>query len=234
MIPMQDYVYFAYLDILGYKESLSRDKNLSALDFKEKLLEASLIFNSINSAQYHHREISDSIFIHSSSSSLVDFLSTIKNIFNHYLSCNLLLRGGVSYGRHFENSSITYSLALTDAYLLESQHAIFPRVLIQESVVDAVTNKASDGDSGPLNLLISSELVCKDGDFYILNTIDDDVWDVYYNTIKEIYLRDEKAINSNTNLRYKYVWLHDYIFMKKPKGKRRPEFIKRMVSFQWP
>lgn len=120
MKPMQDYVYFAYLDILGYKESLSRDKNQSSLGFKDKLIEASNVFNSINSAHYHHREISDSIFIHSSSSDLVDFLSTIKEIYNHYLKSNLLLRGGISYGRHFESNSITYSLALTDAYLLNN------------------------------------------------------------------------------------------------------------------
>jgi len=30
MIPMQDYVYFAYLDILGYKESLSGIQIISA------------------------------------------------------------------------------------------------------------------------------------------------------------------------------------------------------------
>ncbi|MFQ1876252.1 hypothetical protein [Aeromonas veronii] len=232
MIPMQDYVYFAYLDILGYKESLSRDKKLSALDFKDKLIEASNIFNTINTAQYHHREISDSIFIHSSSANLIDFLSTIKSIFNHYLRCNLLLRGGISYGRHFENTSITYSLALTDAYLLESQHAVFPRILIQDSVIDAVTNKASNGDQAPLNALVSSKLVCKDGDFYILNTIDDHVWDMYYDTTRNIYIRDESIINSSTNLRYKYVWLHDYIFMNKPKGKRKKEFIEKMVAFK--
>ncbi|MFQ2892448.1 hypothetical protein ACK3YL_02745 [Aeromonas caviae] len=230
MKPMQDYVYFAYLDILGYKESLSRDKNQSSLGFKDKLIEASNVFNSINSAHYHHREISDSIFIHSSSSGLVDFLSTIKEIYNHYLKSNLLLRGGISYGRHFESNSITYSLALTDAYLLESQHAIFPRVVIQNSVIDAVTNRADNGDTVPLTTLRSSDLVRCDGSHYILNTIDNNIWDDYYDKIKEIYTKDEATINGNTNLRYKYLWLHDYIFMTKPKGKRKKEFMLKMTK----
>lgn len=231
MRPQDDFVYFAFLDILGYKESLDQDINNTSLDFKDRLIDASAVFNRINVANYHHREISDSIFIHSSSVEFVDFLSTVKDIYNHYLNCNLLLRGGISYSRHFESNSITYSLALTEAYRLESQQAIYPRIVIHSSIIDVVRNLADNGEPLSLESLKQSNLVCKDGEIYTLNTIDNNCWDDCYEKLKEIYITNQSKIDAHGALRQKYIWLHDYFMSRKPPRSRKKDFISKMTPF---
>ncbi|WP_155416960.1 hypothetical protein [Chromobacterium violaceum] len=229
MRPQNDYVYFAFLDILGYKESLDQDIMHTSLVFKDRLIEASAAFNNINVAHYHHREISDSIFIHSSSVDIVDFLHTIRQIYNHYLSCNLLLRGGISYGRHFESNSITYSLALTEAYRLENQQAIYPRILIHNSIIDIANTLSENGDPQHINSIIASNLICQDGSLYVLNTIDDASWRDTYQTVKNLYEGNKDKIDANGSLRQKYIWLHDYIISRKPSKSKLKPFIEKMT-----
>ena len=64
MRPQDDFVYFCFLDILGYRAHLKKDIETTSLGFKDKLEQASKIYSQINSANYAIKSISDSIFIH--------------------------------------------------------------------------------------------------------------------------------------------------------------------------
>lgn len=58
---MNDYLYFAFLDVIGYKSYLQNDISTNSLNFKDKLHDAFQVFSEINAAHFHHKSISDSI-----------------------------------------------------------------------------------------------------------------------------------------------------------------------------
>lgn len=74
------------------------------------------VFENIEIATLHHKSISDSIFM-SSANDAYNFLCATKQVFLSFLENGLFVRGGIAYNKHFETNHITYSLALTDAYL---------------------------------------------------------------------------------------------------------------------
>lgn len=49
------------------------------------------------------------------------------------LRYGIVYRGAISLGNHFHSNNITFSKALVDAYLAESQKAIYPRVIILDT-----------------------------------------------------------------------------------------------------
>lgn len=229
MKPQDDFVFFCFLDILGYRAHLTKDIENTSLDFKEKLEQSAQVFSQINNANYSIKAISDSIFIHSSSVRLIDFLTTIKKIQNHYLNVGLLIRGGISYSRHFESNSITYSLALTEAHKLENERAIVPRILISETIIDVAVNfQNQDAQYNYYSELRGSGLIIKDGEEYILNIIDSENLTQVHKKVREIYLESKDVIDKSVNLRSKYTWLEDYIMYTKPPTTRLNRFVTRM------
>lgn len=91
---MSDYVYFAFLDVLGYKSYLNEDIQNNALNFKDKLQHAFQVFNDVNGAQYRHKSISDSIFLHCNSEDPIEFFKLLKKIFVSFAENGVLIRGG--------------------------------------------------------------------------------------------------------------------------------------------
>lgn len=74
--------------------------------------------------------------------SAYNILQMCKNLSTLLSFEGLFLPGGISTGRHYEqqdqelNASFLCSEALQEAYDLESKHAVYPRILIHEKVVD--------------------------------------------------------------------------------------------------
>lgn len=227
---MNDYLYFAFLDVIGYKSYLDKDISTNSLDFKDRLQSAFEVFNEVNGAHFHHKSISDSIFLHCNSENPIDFFKLLKKIFISFLQNGILIRGGVSYNRHFENQNITYSLALTEAYLLESSAAIFPRILIHQSIVDKLKNDHQSGGQC-LTDLINAKLLLKDGGATQLHVIDDNNWETVYSGCREIYENSSTLIDAESSLRLKHIWLQNYIFSFKPKSCRKTRYISDLQPF---
>lgn len=53
-------------------------------------------------------------------------------------SQGIYTRGGVSYGSFYSDDNIIFSSALVKAYILESKTAIYPRIVIDKKLIDAV------------------------------------------------------------------------------------------------
>ena len=228
-MPAQ-YSYFAFLDVMGYRAHLSNDKRNGTELFKEKLTSAYRIFDQINIANLHHKSISDSIFI-SSSNNVVEFLKAIKNVYISFLENGLLIRGGIAYNQHFETAHITYSHALSDAYIIESQKSLFPRVIIDQSVIQKLANEAENNNSTELADIKSESLILECGNHYQLHIIDQGNWTNLYEQAKKIYTDSEQEIKNNPKLYEYYLWLQNYIFHFSPPRNRRQKF---MESFNLP
>jgi len=219
------YSYFAFLDVMGYRYYLKKDKQNGTEIFKEKLITSYRVFEQIELGTLHHKSISDSIFM-SCPTNVVEFLKATKDVYLRFLQNGLLIRGGIAYNKHFENPHITYSHALTDAYELESSKSIFPRILIHKSVIEKLKNESQgEAQSQELTELIRQRLIIRCGEHYQLHVLDSSNWHRTHTAVKKIYLENQSDISEDPKLIEYYTWLQNYIFHFKPTSSKQTKYI---------
>ena len=135
-----------FLDILGFKkiieETLEKDIEVvtKTTHLAESLME--MTKNAIRGSNKTSRvvsQFSDSIVI----SFLEDDITELKNLFSiiNQLVAKLLAqgyycRGAISYGKLYHKNNIVFGPALVDAYETESQAALYPRIILDHSIVE--------------------------------------------------------------------------------------------------
>lgn len=197
---MPDYAYMAYIDILGYKNLLNLDVKQGTQLFKNKMISAFRVFDGVNQSIYAYKAISDSIFISCHSREAAeDFLVMLRNVFISFLSEGLLIRGGVSYGEHFQNQSITYSPVLTKAYMLESTVAHFPRIMIDDNIVDMFPS------------LVNESIVLRTGCNWFLNIATPENYLDLWHFAQHAFSDNKSEIDAHEVVRIKHKWLQDYL-----------------------
>ena len=138
--------FVAFVDVLGFKniiDSYSRDKvyELFSRNFKRSI--ANIIKNGeslINGDEIHYKTMSDSIVFYvkeDAKNALFGLLANCATFQASLLAMDtpILTRGGVSYGGFFIDGDIMFGPALTSAYLLESQNAKYPRIIMNHSLL---------------------------------------------------------------------------------------------------
>ncbi|MBG9792483.1 hypothetical protein ABD76_08225 [Paenibacillus dendritiformis] len=182
------YLYAALLDVLGYRQLLEEDRKNASLDFKENLNCALRIFEELNDAIFKVQAISDTIIITCTHHShFLEFLDILKRVFLSFLSNNLFVRGAVAYSRHYQNNHMTYSHAVARAYELEQHFAVYPRIVIDENIIE-MYKVGSD-----LTDIWSRGIICRENGSYFLEIVDPYNWD-------EVYLLASRLFKSNENL----------------------------------
>lgn len=149
----------AFLDILGFERIVDQSRNdteivrklanmlMSSKHIALSILQSKLTVLKVDPAQYVYRAFSDTSVItgpYASHDDLV-FLST----WIMYYQCHLwkeeksFLRGAIVYGDIYHDEDVMFGPAIIDAYHLErdTTKAIWPRVLIDESLLDNVTER---------------------------------------------------------------------------------------------
>lgn len=217
---MISYQYFAFLDVLGYKKLLEHDVKNNEVVFKDKLVKAFRVFDDVNQTDFTYKSISDSILIRCTAETpIFAFFVLLKKVFISFLKADLLIRGGVAYNQHFENTNITYSKAIADAYDIEQKQSIYPRIVIADSVISmAKTNKQ-------LERIKKAKLLLKDGNLFQLNIIDNANWVIVFKLVKQLYTSNAQEIDSDPALRAKYSWFQNYLFSKKPAKINKIRFL---------
>lgn len=197
---MTDHAYVAYLDILGYKDLLAADVQAGAQTFKDRMTRAFRTFETVNHSRYQYKAISDSIFITCSDRAAAkEFLCVVREVYVSFLIEGLLIRGGVSFGQHFETQSITYSPVLTKAYLLESELAEFPRIMVDSNVYDMFPALKDDG------------LILRTGNYWFLNVVTKESYSNVWDAAKRAYISSKLVIQTNERVRIKHRWLQDFL-----------------------
>jgi hypothetical protein len=176
------YQYVALLDVLAYRNHLAMDRKTGRLDFKENLSSVLSMFENVDQTIFHVQAISDTIIL-----SCVDhanfpqFLRLLQNVFVNFLSRGLFIRGGIAYSLHFHENYITYSHGIALAHELESNYAIYPRIVIDTNIIQMY-------DSGVgLPTIHNNELLCKENGIYFLNILTKDNWTLIYEYAKTIF-----------------------------------------------
>lgn len=197
---MTDHAYVAYLDILGYKELLEADVRAGSQNFKDRMIQAFRAFEAVNRSRYAYRAISDSIFISCTERSAAhEFLCILREVYVSFLDEGLLIRGGISFGQHFENQSITYSPVLTKAHALESAVAEFPRIMIDSNILDMFPDLKRDG------------IALRSGKFWFLNVVTTESFEKTWGAAKSTCTSNRLVIDCNERARMKHRWLQEFL-----------------------
>jgi hypothetical protein len=215
------YRYFAFLDLLGYRDLIKNDLNNGTEDLRTKLLSAFNSISDINESDVSIKAISDSIFLTLNNETLgfSYFANVLKKLQISFIKNGLLLRGGVAYNKHFENGKVTYSPALVEAYQVESQTAFFPRIVIHSAVIEKLKNE------GLLSSIIKDRILVQHRNTFQIHFIDDTNWTDLKEQLSIISSNAESAINQDPKIFAKYWYLQDYFSTYKPKGARFSKYL---------
>lgn len=148
----------AFIDILGFKNLVDdyfSGKDKTSLKVINNALKEANEFG-ISYAKNHlkkydisfkFKQFSDCVSIsmpivqqnhHSFLTIIAAFINVIR-VYNIILLENgIIVRGAISIGNHFENTRTIFSQGLISSYILESQKAIYPRVIIDKKVIEII------------------------------------------------------------------------------------------------
>ena len=151
----------AYLDILGFKDLVNKylnpqntnDKYILKI-IKSAMEDAKKPLNDFKMSDPEFKGIdlikikqfSDCIsfsipdfYGHYNEAVMVSMFLTVLNGYNiHFIRKNLYLRGGISPGFHYEDENIIFSDGLIKSYYLESKKAIYPRIIIDDELINRI------------------------------------------------------------------------------------------------
>lgn len=216
------YRYFAFLDLLGYKDLLTLDLTNGKSDLKEKLTRAFGSLGHINEADVTMKAISDSIFLTLNNEALgFDFFArTIQQLQVAFIQNGLLLRGGIAFNQHFENGKVTYSPALVDAYTIENKTAFFPRIVIHPAVIGKLENENG------LESAKNEHLIVKHNEIYQIHFLNENNWVEIYELCKTLALESSTSIAADPRIYCKYWYIQEYLRSYKPQAQRFKPYLK--------
>ncbi|MGG2469320.1 hypothetical protein ACOV1W_16470 [Paraclostridium bifermentans] len=129
----------------------------------------------------------------------------------------IILRGGVSIGELYHNRETIFGPAMIKAYELESKNAIYPRIILDQKLLDYAYENPSDHHNSEqeMEYILSLIEMDKDGYWYTdflsqegeLDYQSDIVY--IFDKLKEITSKGIKS--SNESVKEKYLWLDSYI-----------------------
>ena len=136
----------AFIDILGFKAAVLKGGSSDRIEAIRKLdagLQHVLKCLGIEGGDwYSARLFSDCICISADNSgSNLYYMLYELSFLQYYLACeHILVRGGLSFGPHFENERMIFSEGLIQAYELE-QKANHPRILVDGHVQSLIRDE---------------------------------------------------------------------------------------------
>lgn len=221
MIPVHTYT--AVVDVLSYRYRLEKDQREGTLSFKDDLEKALKIFDGVNSAIFHVQAISDTIILTCTEhTNFVKFLDVLKKVFFAFLECGLFIRGGVAYSRHFENGRLTYSHAIARAHELESKVAIYPRIILDNNIIDMYKSSTT------LPNIFNQNYIVKQNGIYFLHILDEGNWEKMHKLVANIYNNDKSELHLNEAAFAKHQWFENYLYSFKPSSTVLERYINPM------
>lgn len=230
-----------FLDILGFKkiinETLSKeeeifDKTQFIIETINEMVEISELAPKETSKNV--TQFSDSIVISFKQNDIKEIpklFYNLQRLIANLLSREILCRGAVSYGKLYHKDNLIFGPALVDAYETESQAALYPRVILDKSVIEVMKyHYTFENDNFFRKIRFDAEI----GSY--LKTDTDDKFYIDYFTGSMIFLKDEALFRvyknlrkliinglryKNPNINIKYGWM-------KNKYNKLPELLKRI------
>ncbi|MEZ5031888.1 MAG: hypothetical protein R2787_10850 [Saprospiraceae bacterium] len=141
-----------FLDILGFSEHVNKSVGKNGDDIQEKIHEIyssiSQIGNNIRPFSYSNEtriitQFSDSIVVSfeiSDDDAFIKLLDDLNIIVLNLINKEYLVRGGISLGKLVHTNNIVFGPAINSAYELESNIAIYPRIIFDKELIEELTH----------------------------------------------------------------------------------------------
>ena len=248
-----DYInsYVAFLDMLGFKGVCGK-KVLNCAEIKA-------IFNDIELLKMQYDNgfseliipdnvrknttftiMSDSVVVSApdNDDGLLFILYLCSFIQNLLLKNKILLRGGIARDEFFKCENIMFGPALVEAYSIESSLAIYPRIVLADSIINDLKNRGAFAKKGVQDCIkkyVSSKINAdSDGataheaftqiELLIKKSSEDSLYFVhYFNPLEMIRLRRDMTVRTvidtvikeglahkDEKIQLKYHWLDEY------------------------
>lgn len=223
--------YVAFLDLLGFKNMVSQ----SVLN-QDILNNLNRALNYIGSMQHDNYNgmlpmvdlgkqvtaFSDSIVISYDTSMPgggFHVLMDLVYICNDLLGIGIPVRGGVTVGLLIHDEQKCFGPAMVEAYLMESKEAIYPRIIIDQNVLQYDLLKPGGANTVEYEAEYLSGIIkrdYRDRQLFLdymkqCNEFDEPkVYNDYILRTKEFIIRNLNVHANNENLRSKYEWLRWY------------------------
>jgi len=232
--PLEKYSYqerfIAFLDIIGFSDIIQRSKLpdpeisikqiVSALDVPGPIEEGKLIIGNvgdISKSDHKLTQFSDSIIISTefSKAGLLNLINHIDKIAFSFLKLGFLCRGGIAQGMLYHENNNAFGPAMLEAYDLEHDKAIYPRVILSEEVEHFI----HEMDAGEGTVI--KRMIIKYQERYMVHVLGKFAFhlnlpgkagapEVLYLTIKQHLLAEIERLKCRTIDREKVVWFHKY------------------------
>jgi hypothetical protein len=230
----------AFIDILGFKALLNDTLDSKGNDNEQAINAVVSAFEAIRDIWDLDKK-SDYLNTKSSESKKVSIFSDclvvsfeidqpsevfftlieIKWLIMRLLSRKILCRGAVSLGKFIHTDHYLFGPALVEAYILESKAAIYPRVILDNTVIDAGANNRGFNHSFSQEKKYVQSLLEQDSDgmYYIdyffkaQSELDDPEYDFpeYIDNLAQVIRKGlmGSSHHSKAEFRVKYSWMRE-------------------------
>lgn len=201
-----DYGVVSFIDILGFSSIVEND----ARKLDPKNLER--INDGLNEVRETSKDYGVEIILFSDSivlstklenKSIINIIRSSIAVQKSLISRSILTRGGIAFGKHYQDEKTLYSEALIKAYNIETKLAKFPRIVVENDLLDWLKND-SDTTQEQLKEIHESSLCDKDGGVF-LDYLSADLLEYSL----QILNSNNRTIKS-PNILEKYQWLDSY------------------------
>lgn len=217
----------AFLDILGYKNHImstqydhkSRQTLFNIMKYLRRIQNDN--YDGDFSMGILGREISvfsDSIVISypiAYEACVFHIIIDIIHIQNNLMHMGFLVRGGIEIGLIFHDANIVFGPAMVKAYEIESKKAKYPRIIINNDVLQYGYNNPSNHHTKEQEMEYINYLVKQDMDreIYIDNIaqyqeFEEDEYDIFLDDVRDIIISGMSVLDDS--IKEKYIWLKDY------------------------
>lgn len=141
--PAWDFAVVAYIDILGFSELVERDAKSEAPKNLKRLVDALGAASAKGAlAPYAPLVFSDSIILTAEMrpEDATGLIVAARDLQREFAMQQILVRGAISFGKHYRSDITVYSEGLVRAYRMESTRARFPRIVIDREFWDWLVN----------------------------------------------------------------------------------------------
>ena len=173
-------------DILGFKaiiENAENDKNEETLNKLKVALDQSFgtlkMFDTLEKqtkTKLNFKLFSDNLYasfsyeegnLTSFSDAFITAIIFARTYFENMLNNKIAIRGGISFGNDYSDEKMIFSMALVKAYTIESQKAIFPRIVIDNELINLVRQNLEIPTQLILDIVNNSILEDQDEIYFI-------------------------------------------------------------------